>query len=207
MKNLLTKVKRDIKKVIVQGKDLNEVYPYATKGETMWYKALGCARTCLFVILGVSIMSGYGQAILHFKASSAEAESRTETADEMFARKIDALKMNLVDELMECESPGYKDEDGLITYDPQKGNTVASKIPSLGRLQYKAGTIVYYKKTLNNEVLTNTEAIKLAFDTEKAKILAKDIMFKSKNKANDWLNCATKLDLNRKIDIIKSLEN
>lgn len=206
MKNLLTKVKRDIKKVIVQGKDLNEVYPYATKGETMWYKALGCARTCLFIILGVSIMSGYGQAILHFKASR-DVEAKTETADEMFARKIDGLKMNLVDKLMQCESPGYKDEDGLITFDPHRLNKDSTKIASIGRLQFKVSTIIFYYKALYQKDITRTEAIKIALDTESAKVLAKDIMFTHKNKASDWLNCATKLDLNRKIDIIKQLEN
>ncbi len=129
-----------------------------------------------------------------------------DVTDERFARKIDAMKMGLVDKLIQCESPGYKDEDGLITYDPQRGNTVASKIPSIGRLQFKVSTVIHYKKTLYNAVLTPTEAIKLALDTEQAKVLARDIMFKSSNKANDWLNCASRLDLNKSIDLIKQLE-
>lgn len=134
------------------------------------------------------------------------AQKEVDLTDIRFNRKIEDMKMKLVDELMSCESPGYKDEDGLITYDPQKGNTVASKIPSIGRLQFKVSTVIHYQKTLYNAVLSPTEAIKLALDTDKAKVLAKDIMFKSKNKANDWLNCANKLDLNSKIDLIKQLE-
>lgn len=134
------------------------------------------------------------------------AQKEVDVTDTRFNRKIEDMKMKLVDDLMNCESPGYKDEDGLITYDPQKGNTVASKIPSIGRLQFKVSTVVHYHKTLYNAVLSPTEAIKFALDTEKARVLAKDIMFKSKNKANDWLNCANKLDLNNKIDLIKELE-
>lgn len=134
------------------------------------------------------------------------AQKEVDVTDVRFNRKIEDMKMKLVDELMNCESPGYKDEDGLITYDPQRGNTVASKIPSIGRLQFKVSTVVHYHKTLYNAVLNPTEAIKFALDTEKAKVLARDILFTSRNKANDWLNCANKLDLNNKIDLIKELE-
>lgn len=156
--------------------------------------------------------AGFGITVAGYKVGAlsnvqiALAEKEVDVTDARFAMKIEAMKMELVDQLMQCESPGYKDSDGLITYDPQKGNTVASKIPSIGRLQFKVSTVIHYEKTLHNAVLTPTEAIKLALDTEKSKVLARDIMFKSNNKANDWLNCATKLDLNKKIDLIKQLE-
>lgn len=161
----------------------------------------------LFVIcacVGVSV-AGYKIGALS-NVQIAFAEKEVDVTDVRFTRKIEDLKMKLVEDLMQCESPGYKDEDGLITYDPQKGNTVASKIPSIGKLQFKVSTVIFYQKTLYNAVLTPTDAIKLALDTDKAKILARDIMFKSKNKANDWENCANTLDLNKKIDLIKQLE-
>lgn len=129
-----------------------------------------------------------------------------DVSDTRFNAKIDVLKMQLVEQLMSCESPGYKDSDGLITFDPHRLDKTLKNAPSIGRLQFKVSTVQYYQKTLYNADLTATEAIKFALDTEKAKVLARDIIFKSSNKANDWLNCANKLDLNKRIDLIKSLE-
>lgn len=197
-------------KVFFGDKRLKDIYVGATKWEVFKFRAMKLFKRVIITIFVISFSVGsiYGGYKLGEKSNVqiAFAEKEVNTTDVKFAKKIEDMKMKLVEDLMSCESPGYKDEDGLITYDPQKGNTLASKIPSIGRLQFKVSTVIHYSKNLYNRSLTPTEAIHIALDTEQAKVLARDIMFKSKNKANDWLNCANKLDLNKKIDLIKELE-
>lgn len=161
----------------------------------------------LFVMGGsIGILAGGYKIGALSNVQIAFAEKEVDVTDIKFSRKIEELQMKLVEDLMNCESNGATDDSGLITYDPQKGNTNASKIPSIGRLQFKVDTVVYYQKTLYNAVLTRTEAIKLALDTEKAKVLARDIIFSvNKGGINNWYNCSVKLNLEQRVEIIKQL--
>jgi hypothetical protein len=124
----------------------------------------------------------------------------SDVSTDMFNSRIEKLKMNVVNEIKSCESGGRKEADGLIIND-------TNNKASIGVMQFQVSTVIHYSKTLHNTVLTPKEAILLALDEDKATQLARDVMFTSKNKANDWLNCATKFDSNRKIDLIKQLEN
>jgi len=196
-------------KVFAGNTRLKDIYVGATKWEVFKFKFVRSAKRILTALFLIG--AGVGAVYTGYQFGSVEkidfvSAKEIDVSDVRFDRKIEDMKMRLVDELMSCESPGYKDEDGLITYDPQKGNTIPSKIPSIGRLQFKVSTVIYYSKILHNRIITPTEAIKIALDTDQAKVLAKNIMFLSKNKANDWLTCANELDLNRKIDIIKQLQ-
>jgi len=197
-------------KVFFGDKRLKDIYVGASKFEVFKFKAMRLFKRVMITLFVVAFGAGAVYGGYQFGEKSnihlVMAQKEVDVTDVRFNRKIEDMKMKLVDDLMNCESPGYKDEDGLITYDPQKGNTVASKIPSIGRLQFKVSTVVHYQKTLYNRSITPTDAIKLALDTEQSRVLAKDIMFKSNNLANDWLNCANKLNLNEKIKLIKVLE-
>lgn len=199
-----------ITKVFAGDTRLKDIYVGATKFEVFKFKALRLFRRVAIVIIAIDVIGWAGVAGYHYAKSNIAPEivraSVVDVSDTRFNRKIEELKMSLVDELISCESPNHKDEDGLIIYDPQKGNTNPHKVASIGRLQFKVDTVIFYSKTLYNANLSRTEAVLLALDTPRAKVLARDILFKSRNKANDWLNCANKLDLNKKIDIIKSLE-
>ena len=113
--------------------------------------------------------------------------------------KVEELKSELLADLRSCESQGRTEDDGLIVFDT---NSVAS----IGTLQYQVKTVQHYYKTLYGEDITRKEAILTALDDEKAGELALKIMFESGNKANDWLNCARKHNLNARIDLIKQLE-
>lgn len=203
-------MKLKLTKVFFDDKRLKDIYVGATRFEVFKYRAMRLFKRVTITLFLVSFGVGsiYGGYKLGEKSNVQVVMAQTEVdvTDVRFSRKIDELKMKLVDELMACESGGYKDEDGLITFDPHRLDKTLKNAPSIGKLQFKVDTIIYYQKTLYNVNLSRTEAVKLALDTDKAKILARDILFKSRNKANDWLNCANKLDLNKKIDIIKQLE-
>lgn len=197
-------------KVFFGDKRLKDIYVGASKWQVFKFKAMRLFKRVMITLFLVSFGVGsiYGGYKLGEKSNVQVVMAQTEVdvTDVRFSRKVDELKMKLVDELMACESGGYTDADGLITFDPHRLDKTLKNAPSIGKLQFKVDTVIHYQKTLYNVVSSPTEAIKLALDTERAKILAKDIMFKSSKKAGDWLNCANKLDLNKKIDLIKSLE-
>lgn len=118
---------------------------------------------------------------------------------EQFASKIDQLEKNIVEQVRKCESGGHKESDGLIVFD---SNSVAS----IGTLQFQVKTVIYYYKSLYNKVITGKEAVTIALDDKLSGQLAQDIMFKSNNLANDWLNCSTSLKLSDQIKAIKSIK-
>lgn len=135
----------------------------------------------------------------------------------IFAEKIDTLEKAVVENLRACESAGLKESDGLVTFDPTDADfasflasgkkTIVDKGQmSYGTLQFKKKTVIYYYKTLYSKVITPKEAVLIALDDAKAGELAQDIIFKSKNEANDWTNCANKLSLSAQVKAIKSIK-
>lgn len=122
-----------------------------------------------------------------------------DNSDVNFASKIDSLEKSVVEQVRACESGGKKESDGLITFD-------TNHVASIGTLQMQVHTIVYYEKSLYNKVITNKEAILIALDNEQSGALAQQIMFSSKNLANDWLNCSNKLSLEAQIVAIKKIK-
>jgi len=133
-------------------------------------------------------------------------EVKVDTSAAMLAEKIDSLEKAVVESVRKCEQGKYVESDGLVTYDPQQGGSSMEKIPSFGTLQFKKTTVIYYYKSLYNKVITGKEAILIALDDELSGQLAQDIMFKSKNMANDWLNCSNKLSLDAQISAIKKIK-
>lgn len=117
--------------------------------------------------------------------------------------KVNELKGTLVSEIKSCESQGYKEEDGLVTFDPHPTKK-SVQIPSFGNFQFKKSTVQYYYKTLYNKDITGKEAILIALDDQKAGQLTTDIIFKQGALSN-WYNCSKKLNSQNKLDIINSL--
>ena len=134
-----------------------------------------------------------------------QAENKTIS----FEDKVDQLKNDVINQLMNCESPNYTDDDALVTYDPLVSNPSATpkrNIPSFGRLQFKKDTVIYYYKMQTGKTLTAKEAVLLALDTEKAIELAKYVGFETKNKfSGDWVTCSRRHNLDMQVDIINKL--
>lgn len=189
-------------KVHYMGKRLKDVYPYATKWQVFKYKVVRIVRFTLAGIAATAIVVTTIMASYHFggkfNPDTVYAEKVVDKSQDYYNERIEALKYDVVNKLSQCESGGAKDPDGLIIFD-------SNKKASIGRLQFQVSTVQYYYKVLYEKTITQKEAIEIATDADKAKSLAKDIMFTSKKQANDWYNCAIKLDLNKEIQIIKKL--
>lgn len=127
----------------------------------------------------------------------AEALAKT-----MYGKSIEELKDGVVDQLVKCESGGA---EGLIVHDDNKAGTLARKDKvSIGVLQFKVSTVQHYMKTLYGVSISDKEAILLALDTEAAKKLAKDVIFKVKGGLFNW-TCYTP-EMKVEVELIKKME-
>lgn len=114
--------------------------------------------------------------------------------------RIEVLKDDLVERLAaECESKGYKDEDGIIILD-------TNDEVSIGRWQWQRDSVIHYYKTLYGENITRKDATLVALDDAKARALTKDVLFKVKDGSDNWHNCSKKLNLPTEIALIKKIE-
>lgn len=205
------------------GKKLCEVYPHASWFQTYRFKfnrfmekvMAGSAAVALFVGMLYGAFKT-GQATT--QSSVSYAKETIDNSDKLFSQKIDALKNAVVDELMSCEAAGHDEDSGLVTYDPTDAQysklvnsgkyTVVDKGEmSYGPLQFKKSTVIYYNKLKTGDTMTGKDAILTALDKEKSWELAKFVGFETKSKfSGDWKNCAKKLNLDSKVDMIKALE-
>jgi len=173
-----------------------------SKWQVFKFRAIRRTKRTMLVMAGLSVIgwSVYAGSNYIPRTVWAEKVVTTDMSDSMFKSKIDSLKDKVVAEILSCESAGYKESDGLIIMDTNK------KL-SVGLMQWQVSSVQYYSKTLNNVVLTPTEAIKLALDKEQATKLARDVMFRTKNKASkDWYNCSQRFNSDAKIDMILAME-
>lgn len=121
-------------------------------------------------------------------------------SDEMFAAKIDVLKDQVIEELAKCESGGRREEDGIVILDSNdKG--------SYGPLQFQRKTVMHYYKMMTGNEINGRDAIILALQGDKARELAKYVVFSTNSGvAKDWVNCSKWHGLQSKVDMIKSME-
>ena len=121
-------------------------------------------------------------------------------SDEMLARKINRLKDALVNDLAaKCETKGVKDPDGAIIFD-------SNNEASLGAWMFQRKTVKHYVSVFDGRAIENAEAIAIAIDHDKAFALAKKIIFEDKKGVENWHNCAVRLSLYERVDMIKQLE-
>lgn len=121
--------------------------------------------------------------------------------------KINQLKGELILSLRNCESSGYKESDGLVTFDGSKTNKKV-EIPSFGLYQFKKSTVIYFYKSLYNKDISGYDAVLIALDEEKSSQLTSDIVFKIDGSLGaNWYNCTKKYNLQGRLDIINSLSN
>ena len=165
--------------------------------------------TLKWFILSVIIAGGMVGSAIWYQHKYPIVITNTITVDvspQQYAQKIDSLEKDIVLQVEKCESAGFSNDFGLVTYDPRLGGKNDSAAMSYGNMQMKKATVVYYYKTLYNKVITGKEAILIALDTDKSRELAQAIMFSSRNLANDWLNCSNKLSLEAQIVAIKKIK-
>lgn len=120
--------------------------------------------------------------------------------------KINQLKGEIINDIFMSENGGNKEDDVLITYDPNPRNKKV-QIASVGNCQFKLSTIQYYEKQLYNKDLTRKEALMIAISDEKCKELMTDIIFKYKDGWQEWYNSGKKINASDRLSIIRELEN
>lgn len=185
-------------KVFYMGERLRDVYPHATKWQVFKFKVRKIVRR----ILQVVTVGGMTAGVLYFTflagQFSAPSYVKADTQDNLPA-KIESLKKEVVAQIKSCESNGHKEEDGLIVLD-------TNNKMSIGQLQFQTATVVYYYQTLYGKTITKKEAVEISLDSDRAEALAQDIIFKTDKGLTNWLNCANKLGLSAKVNVIKQIE-
>lgn len=152
----------------------------------------------LILILAVLVVVFYiGQ--LTSKEVYTSPTSQVKTVDNL-AKKIEDIKNEALADLMQCESAGHSEDDGIIIFD-------TNNEASIGQFQFQRKTVQYYYKSIYNKDISRKEAILIALDTDKAKELAHDIIFKTDKGYTNWLNCSKKNKLPETLALLDKLEN
>lgn len=113
--------------------------------------------------------------------------------------KVESLKDDVLNQLAACESGGKKEEDGITILD-------TNGVGSYGAFQFQRKTVMFYHEKMTGEKINGRDAIILALTPDKARELAKYIIFETKaGVANDWVNCSRIHDLQTQVDLIKKL--
>jgi hypothetical protein len=104
---------------------------------------------------------------------------------------VEDLKDDVVRRLAECESGGSARRGAL------NGAVV-------GHLQFETRTVIAYIKEIEGRIIDAREARRIALDTDKAAVLAKQIIF-DRDGTRHWHNCARKLGLYQEVRTIRML--
>jgi len=153
-------------------------------------------RICLWIIVLVGVVVGIvvlGR--IAFPKVVYQPQVKEVVLDNLTG-KVNQLKGELVISLKQCESQGYNEESGLVTFDPHPTNKKVQPA-SFGLYQFKVSTIQYYYKKFYNQEVSGKQAILIALDDQKSSELASDIIFRDGALSN-WYNCSKKLGLEQK---------
>lgn len=177
---------------------LKDIAVGATRWEVFRYKATKLIKRLL--VASFFIGAVYGAFHVGRVTTSPVFVQAEDKSSELFQAKIDLLKKETVDLIMKCESGGFSEDDGIVIFDSNSKG-------SFGQFQFQKSTVIHFYKLLYGKTITGKEAVMIAMDTDKARELATDIMFTTKNKAGkDWVNCEKKFNVDAQIDLIKKLE-
>lgn len=130
---------------------------------------------------------------LHAEASSAEVVVR-----DSFPAHLEALKDEVVDKIIGCESGGLTEDDGVIVFD-------SNHKASIGLVQFQQSTVIQYEWVLYGELVTKKQAIAIALDKDLSRQLAKDVIFKVDGGIWNWAVCAKATGVVPEIEVIKRL--
>jgi hypothetical protein len=118
------------------------------------------------------------------------------TVAEAKAASLNARKDEVLRELATCESGGHGDSDRPI---------YGFRGMFVGRFQFMPSTVRAVVKERDGTVLSLREATAFAHDYEKAKELAKYMIFEQ-GQVNAWPACARKLGLHQQVSEIQSAQ-
>lgn len=156
-----------------------------------------------FVIL-VAMGSGFFLGAAMPKTSKAieyiAGQDKYVESPDRLAAKIDSMKEEVLNKLAQCESAGRKPEDGIAILDTNNKG-------SYGPFQWQVRSLQHYYEMRNKQELNGRDAIVLALFEDKARDMAKWVIFDTDaGVATDWVNCSKKYGLQARVDLIKELE-
>lgn len=187
-------------KVFYGEERLKDIYPYASKWQVFKFKVRCLLKTMVRFLTVGSVAGGalYLAFFLGQLSDPAIMYAQTQIVDSL-PFKVEALKNDVIDQLIKCESAGHKEDDGIIILD-------TNNRMSIGQLQFQTKTVQHYYKTLYGKTITTKEAVNVALDTDLASKLAKDIIFTTDKGLSNWINCTNKYDLKTQVKVINKLK-
>jgi hypothetical protein len=145
-------------------------------------------------------MPWYGAALLLLLAALSAGQGSSAQAQVLadgMGVTVEALKEDVIRRLAECESGGSAHRGALIIATANGGALV-------GQLQFQTRTVIVYIKEIEGRSIDAREARQIALDTDRAAILAKQIIFE-RDGTRHWHNCARKLGLYQEVRTIQKL--
>jgi len=149
------------------------------------------------VIVVVLLLAGYG-----FWVLQGQKTQYNQVEIDTSVEKLEVIKERIVEELStDCEVKGVPEgsQNGITVMD-------SNSYYSRGKWQFQTLTIQHYYEVLYNQTLTIDEAVLIAHTENKARSLAYDIIWTEVGGIWNWKNCADKLGLAQKIEIVRELE-
>jgi hypothetical protein len=186
-------------KVLFNGKPLKNIYPHATAWQVFKWKVARFTRKAVIYSFILGLIVSSFKVGSHFFGETVYAEKEKIVTVDNLGKKIDELKDGLLEDLRNCENAHYTEDDGIIIFD-------SNNKASIGEFQFQKDTVIHYYKTLYSQDITRKDAVLISLDTPKAKKLAGDIIFKTKNGLSNWINCDKKFGLSGQLTIIQKLE-
>lgn len=169
------------------------------KLKKMFRKALiVTALVAIVVAIGYIVVKSNSALKYETKVERVEVIKEIDTSVE----KIEDIKQQLVEDLStNCEVLG-------VPAGQQNGKTImdTNGYYSRGKWQFQTKTVQYYYEKFYGKDITVDEAVLIAHTEDKARDLAYDIIWKEVGGVWNWQNCANKLGLAQKIEIIRQLE-
>lgn len=193
---------KDLKpvKVLLYGKRLKDVYPYASKWEVFKYKTAVAFRKVALGLIALTLIVLAIMALRQMFPVTVYQVQEKEVILDNLSLKVNELKGQVLADLKEGESRGHVESDGIIIFD-------SNNKASIGSYQFQKDTVIHYYKVLYGKDITGKDAVLIALDDQKAAELATDIIFKTDNGWRNWYNTSKKYGLPQKIDFIKSLSS
>jgi hypothetical protein len=191
-------------KVYWNGELMSHIYPHATKFQVFKYRAgrfiARIVKLTLLTSAGLAIIMGafvigktlYPKTIYAEKAVVVEVDN--------LSGRVEQLKNETLAQLKVCETGSKTEAHGVITFD-------SNKKASIGLYQFQVATVQHYYKTLYSKEISAKEAIEIALDEELSGKLARDIIFKTTNGIDNWLNCRNKGSLADNVKWINKITN
>lgn len=196
-----------IQKVFKDGVFLKDIYPHATRWQVLKFRVgqwIGKVVRQFILWLKLSAVASIAMVIGAFLYGNYIGVSTSITfagETQNISAKVDQMKNEVIGNIANLEN---ETNIPLVIDDNKKGTLPRKDKISIGCMQFKISTVQHYYNVLKKGEISDMDAVILALDCEKAKSLAREIVFETTGGLWNW-SVATK-EMGTRVEIIKSLE-